>query len=151
MKKTAILIIFLLSFIFANAQDHEQDTIKQPNWFERVFLGKPVIVHDTVYLFKEYDEEESEDEEDEETSGGIGLPIDTLSTQEKFLKVILFDNGSWMYYDVPKPDLPDFITNDHWMTNQVHAYVDLKDADLPDEVDLVLCDSLHGWHIPGEG
>lgn len=151
MKKTAILIIFLLSSILASAQDHEQDTIKQPNWFERVFLGKPVIVHDTVYLFKEYDEEESEDEEDEETSGGIGLPIDTLSTQEKFLKVILFDNGSWMYYDVPKPDLPDFITNDHWMTNQVHAYVDLKDADLPDEVDLVLCDSLHGWHIPGEG
>ena len=151
MKKFIAITIILISSIAIQAQNQSADTIKQPNWFERVFLGKPVIVHDTIYLYPDYDEEECDEEEDEDTSGGIGLPFDTLSTDDKFLKVILFDNGSWLYYDVPKPDLPDFITNDHWMTNQVHAYVDVKDTDLPDEVDLVLCDSLHGWSLPGVG
>lgn len=151
MKKLVTLSIFLLSVVLVSAQTHDQDTVKQPNWFERVFLGRPVIVHDTVYMFMETPEEEEIEENDEETSGGIGLPIDTLRTRDKFLKVILFDNGSWMYYDVPKPDLPDFISNDHWMTDQVHAYYDVNVKDLPDEVDLVLCDSAHGWHIPGEG
>lgn len=156
MKKLVALIILLVSAIVLPAQEHKEDTIKQPNWFQRVFLGQPVIVHDTVYLYTDYDDEDddtedNDTEDDEETSGGIGLPFDTLSTGDKFLKVILFDNGSWMYYDVPKPDLPDFITNDHWMTTQVHAYTDVKDTDLPEEMDLLLCDSLHGWHIPGEG
>ena len=153
MKKFVVLIIFLLSFFLV----HAQDTLKQPNWFQRVFLGQPVIVHDTVYVFleEEYDDEEEEeepdDEDEEETSGSIGLPFDTLSTTDKYLKVILFDNGSWMYYELPKPDLPDFISNDHWMTTQVHAYYDINPQDLPESLDLVLCDSLHGWHIPGSG
>lgn len=151
MKKLVALLILLISAIVLPAQAPSQDTVKQPNWFQRVFLGQPVIVHDTIYLYPEYDDDDDGSEDDEETSGSIGLPFDTLNTGDKFLKVILFDNGSWMYYDVPKPDLPDFITNDHWMTNQVHAYTDVKDTDLPEEVDLLLCDSVHGWHIPGEG
>ena len=147
MKRLTALTILLLSALLLQAQDK----VKQPNWFERVFLGKPIIVHDTVYLFPdEYDDEECEDDDDE-TSGSIGLPIDTLNTTDKFLKVILLDNGTWVYYDVPKPELPDFISNAHWMTDQVHAYFDVNVQDLPEEVDLVLCDSLHGWHIPGEG
>ena len=147
MKRLVFLSILLLSAIILQAQD----TIRQPNWFERVFLGKPVIVHDTIYLFPDaFDDEECEDD-DEETSGSIGLPIDTLNTTDKFLKVIIFDNGTWVYYDIPKPELPDFISNDHWMTDQVHAYYDVNVKDLPEELDLVLCDSLHGWHIPGEG
>jgi len=147
MKRLIAIAIFLLPVLALQAQD----TVKQPNWFQRVFLGQPVIVHDTIYFYVDsYDDEEC-DEEDEETSGGIGMPIDTLSTEDKFLKVILFDNGTWIYYDIPKPDLPDFISNDHWMTDQVHAYYDVSIKDLPEEVDLVLCDSLHGWCIPGEG
>jgi len=147
MKRLIAIAIFLLPVLALQAQD----TVKQPNWFQRVFLGQPVIVHDTIYFYVDsYDDEEC-DEEDEETSGGIGMPIDTLSTEDKFLKVILFDNGTWIYYDIPKPDLPDFISNDHWMTDQVHAYYDVSVKDLPEEVDLVLCDSLHGWCIPGEG
>ena len=150
MKKLVALLIFFISAIALNAQD--QDPVKQPNWFKRVFLGQSVVVHDTVYIVvHDYEDEEECDEDDEETSGSIGLPIDTLSTNDKFLKVILFDNGSWVYYDIPKPELPDFISNDHWMTDQVHAYFDVNVKDLPEELDLVLCDSIHGWCIPGEG
>lgn len=151
MKKIIAITIFLISNILLYAQNTESDTIKQPNWFERVFLGKPVVVHDTVYLLQEYDEEDDEEFEDNENSGGIPMPFDTLSTNDKYLKVILFDNGSWLYYEIPKPDLPDFISNDHWMTDQVHAYEDVNIKDLPEEWDLVLCDSTHSWHLPGYG
>ena len=152
MKKLVALTILLLFSFVLHAQNQEKEAVKKPNWFQRVFLGKPVIVHDTIYIINDsYDEEDDCEEDEEETSGGIGMPIDTLSTEDKFLKVILFDNGTWMYYDVPKPDLPDFISNDHWMTDMVHAYYDVNIKDLPEEVDLVLCDSLHGWHIPGVG
>ena len=135
MKKLVALLIFLISAIALNAQT--QDPVKQPNWFERVFLGQSVVVHDTVYIIvHDYEDEEECDEDEEETSGSIGLPIDTLSTNDKFLKVILFDNGSWVYYDIPKPELPDFISNDHWMTDQVHAYFDVNVKDLPEELEL---------------
>lgn len=147
MKKLVFITIILLSSIVL----HAQDTPAQPNWFQRVFLGQPVIVHDTVYIIQEVDEELTEEEAEEETGGSIPMPLDTLSTIDKFQKVILFDNGSWMYYELPKPELPDFITDDHWMTNTVHAYTDVREADLPDEVVLVLCDSLHGWCIPAQG
>ena len=148
MKRLIALTISLCSFLFLQAQD----TVQQPNWFQRVFLGQAVIVHDTVFIYPDtFDDEEECEDEEEETSGSIGMPIDTLNTEDKFLKVILLDNGTWMYYDIPKPDLPDFISNDHWMTDQVHAYSDINIKDLPEELPLVLCDSLHGWHIPGEG
>ena len=152
--KRLLFILFLLLFTSsAFAQEGEKDAVKQPNWFQRVFLGKPVIVHDTIYIIQDYIDDEEEDcyEDEEETSGSIGMPIDTLSTDDKFLKVILFDNGTWVFYDIPKPEIPDFISNDHWMTDQVHAYYDVNLKDLPEEVDLVLCDSLHSWHILGDG
>ena len=151
MKKFIILSLFLISSVILNAQSVKQDSIRQPNWFERVFLGKPVIVHDTVYVISEYEEEEGAYEEEDENGGSIPMPFDTLSTNDKYLKVILFDNGSWLFYEIPKPDLPDFISNDHWMTDQVHAYSDVSVKDLPEELDLVLCDSLHSWHMPGFG
>lgn len=145
MKKLPILLLLLVSITAVPAQEP-----KQPNLFQRIFNPQPVIIHDTVYVYPDLLDEE-ECEEEEETSGSIGLPFDTLNTDDKYQKVILFDNGSWMYYDIPKPDLPDFISNDHWMTDQVHAYSDVNVKDLPEEVDLVLCDSVHAWHLPGEG
>ena len=69
MKKFIILSLFLISSVILNAQSVKQDSIRQPNWFERVFLGKPVIVHDTVYVISEYEEEEGAYEEEDENGG----------------------------------------------------------------------------------
>ena len=148
MKRLFISFLFVLFTISAFAQD----TIRAP-WYKRIFCCKSyVIIHDTVYIYAadtlaEGDlatEGESLDEED-------FAPIDTLCTDDKYKRIILFDNGSWVYFDLPKPDLPDSISSDHWRTELVHAYYDVNVKDLPDEVDLVLCDSTHGWHIPCVG
>lgn len=151
MKKALYIILFLFVSLSSFGQKPDQEPEKEKNWFQRIFSRPTVVIHDTIYIdTTDYDEIFGE-ELDNETEGSIPMPFDTLNTADKFLKVILFDNGSWVYYDIPKPDLPDFITNDHWMTSQVHAYIDIKDTDLPEEIDLVLCDSLHGWSIPGTG
>lgn len=156
MKRLTLILFIALFATPAFAQDHEQDTVEKLNWFQRIFHKPTVIVHDTIYIYgtEEEDPDELYDEdmeENESSSGSIPMPFDTLNTDDKYQKVILFDNGSWLYYDIPKPDLPDFISNDHWMTDQVHAYCDVNVKDLPEELDLTLCDSVHGWHIPGEG
>ena len=156
MKRHIILSFLMLFAIQAVAQDIEEDTIKKPNWFQRVFGRHTEVVHDTVYIFiNKYIDSEAEDDDElmekEESSGSIPLPFDTLDTDDKFQKVILFDNETWAYWDIPKPDVPDFISNDHWMTESVHAYTDINIQDLPEEVTLILCDSTHAWHIPGNG
>ncbi len=168
MKKLSLLFLLFLFAAPSFAQDPQQDTLEKKNWFQRVFSPKTVIVHDTIYIYEQDEElfeEEAEDIDESEGNesaeleelnenqkkGSIPMPFDTLNTDDKFTKVILFDNGSWMYYDIPKPDLPDFISNDHWMTDQVHAYTDINVQDLQEEIDLVLCDSVHGWCIPGNG
>lgn len=164
MKKFFPFILFLLFTFPAIAQDISQDTIiEKESWFKRVFGKRTVVVHDTVlvhdtivYFTNRYANELDDDEdiemmEMEEYRGIIPLPFDTLDTEDKFQKVILFDNGSWIYLDIPKPDVPDFISNDHWMTSSVHAYTDIKLQDLPEDTTLILCDSTHHWHLPGEG
>ncbi len=166
MKRLITLTISILLSIPAIAQDfeivnsNEGDTIKKLTWFQRLFSKRTEVVHDTVYIFinnyldsNNEDAEEDDDElmEKEEHSGSIPLPFDTIDTDDKFQKVLLFDNGTWAYWDVPKPDVPDFISNDHWMTESVHAYTDINIKDLPEKVTLVLCDSTHSWHIPGNG
>ena len=156
MKRLSILLFFIAIAIPTFAQAPSQDTVEQRSWFKRIFSRPTVVIHDTVYIFENvYPEEDGFDdmEEAEETHprGGIPVPVDTLGTADKYRKVILFDNSTWLYLDLPKPELPDFIVNDHWMTDHVHAYYDVNVKELPDEVDLVLCDSTHGWHIPGIG
>ena len=149
MKRLLYIVFILLLALPAAAQDQPE----KRGFFQRLFGRSTTVVHDTVYVcISDYPEEfDDEDYLGEETTGSIPMAIDTLNTIDKFQKVILFDNGTWIYYDIPRPDLPDFISNDHWMTSQVHAYSDVSVRDLPDSTLLVLCDSLHGWHIPGVG
>lgn len=157
MKRLTLLSLLLIAFALpAFSQEPAQDTIEKKPWFKRIFSRPTVVVHDTVFIYgSENPDEEIDDDSDEleemHPDGGIPIPVDTLSTDDRYQKVILFDNGSWVYLDLPKPDLPDFISNDHWMTDHVHAYYDVNIKELPEEVDLVLCDSTHGWHIPGIG
>ena len=158
-KATITLLILLFSLPLLAQEPPKSDTLRGiRGWFQHLRDRRTIIVHDTIYIVTEIDDEEDldieEDPEDEVVGanrGGIPMPFDTLNTDDKYQKVILFDNGSWIYYDIPKPDLPDFISNDHWMTDQVHAYYDVNVKDLPEELDIVLCDSVHGWHIPGYG
>ena len=103
MKKLLISLLFICIALPAFAQDNNQgneEKEEKKNWFQRLFTKHPVEIHDTVYIFvNEYlnEEEEETDLVEEERTGAIPMPFDTLNTDDKFQKVILFDNGSWAY------------------------------------------------------
>ena len=122
------------------------------------------MVHDTVYIYADslavdtihdFDHDDSiaddDDEEEEiELAGSIPTPFDTIDTEDKFQKVILFDNGTWAYYNIDKPEIPDSLNTDYWDTEVIHVVgVDLKS--LPDPLFITLVDSVHGYCIPHPG
>lgn len=149
MKKILAITACLL---FANV------CLAQEGFFQR--LKNIFVVHDTIYIYEQpaildtivtNDEEEGEEEDGEELSESIPMPIDTLDTRDRYQKVVLFDNGTWLYYNLDKPQIPDSLDDDHWITEQVHSYSDVALKDLPDEVELILVDSVHGYCIPHPG
>ena len=130
----------------------------QDGFFQRI--KNRFIEHDTVYIYVDALESDSiglkvdlpsEEEDEDENSESIPMPIDTLDTGDKFIKVVLFDNGTWLYYNLEKPVIPDTLDTDHWVTDYVHSYTDIALKDLPEETDIVLVDSLHGFCIPYPG
>ena len=146
-KLTAIIICLLLSSV-AFSQDNE-------GFFKR--WRNRHTVHDTIYIYVHgndtivVDNSDEDDEEDEEFSEGIPVPIDTLNTDQRYKKVVLFDNGTWLYYNIERPEIPDSISTDHWETQWVHTYRDIALNDLPDSVVLRLVDSVHRFCIPHPG
>ena len=157
MKKYLVLIICFLFSSLAFAQDNN-------NFFYR--LKERFVVHDTIYIYMQpagsdtivvahdndgVSEEYDEEEENDEHSSGISVPIDTLDTSNRYQKVVLFDNGTWLYYNIERPQIPDSLDDDYWVTEQVHSYSDVALKDLPNEVELVLVDSVHSYCIPHPG
>ena len=151
MKKYIVLIVCFLVSSVAFAQDNN-------GFFQR--LKEHFVVHDTIYIYVQpsspdsivaNEENESDDEEEEELSESIPVPIDTLNTSDRYQKVVLFDNGTWLYYNLEKPLIPDSLDDDHWETERVHSYKDVALKDLPEEVELKLVDSVHGFCIPHPG
>lgn len=150
MKRLLSFIFFLLLTTVAFSQDNK-------GFFSR--LKNVFVVHDTVYINVNQnsndsivdEEEDEEDEESDERSEGIPVPIDTLNTHDMFQKVVLFDNGTWLYYNIDRSFIPYTMDSDHWTTEQVHSYNDIALNDLPETVVLHLVDSIYGYCIPHPG
>jgi hypothetical protein len=128
MKRIFALFICLLLTSAAFSQD-------KGGFFQRI--KEIFVVHDTIYVYADSaamnyvqiidhdaidpdddvdddtdDENDENDENGENTSvieitGSIPTPFDTIDTKDKFSKVILFDNGTWSYYNLEKPEIPD--------------------------------------------
>ncbi len=73
--------------------------------------------------------------------------IDTLDTDDKFVKIVIYSNKTWDYIDMGRPVIDEEKIFDDW-SESIHAYRDVKLADLPEEIDICLTDSLHGWSYP---
>jgi hypothetical protein len=76
------------------------------------------------------------------------LVIDTLDTDDKFTKIILYDDYTWAYFDLGRPVIDTAEFFDSWEGTGVHSFRDVKLSDLPEEVDLLLIDSLNGFCVP---
>lgn len=159
MKRTIALIACLLLTSVMFAQD-------RGGFFKR--LKEVFVVHDTIYIYAdsiatelphgfEHDDMVIDDDDDDddnegriEFDGSIPTPFDTLDTGDKFKKVILFDNSTWAYFNIDKPEIPDSLSTDYWDTEVIHVHgVDLNS--IPNQLDIPLVDSVHRFCIPHPG
>ncbi len=160
MKRILVLIACLLLTSAAFSQE-------RGGFWHR--LREAFIVHDTIYIYADstatdaphdFDHDDSiidDEEEDDENEGGeieftgsIPTPFDTLDTDDKFKKVILFDNSTWAYFNIDKPEIPDSLSTDYWDTEIIHV-TGVEWKDIPDNVDILLVDSIHSYCIPHPG
>ena len=142
-----LFILAICCFIVTSSFSQEKTPL-----LKRLFpkLTDTIYVHDTVFIMTEPIVEEEEDDEDG-APGNIPMPVDTLDTDDKYRKVFLFDDNTWAYFDINKPNLSDTLDNSYWDTENVHTYRDVNLKNLPDEIDLVLVDSTHAYCIPAKG
>ncbi len=78
-------------------------------------------------------------------------PIDTLDTNDKFVKIILFDNKTWDSVDIGRPVINDNDLDTLFWNDKIHSYKDVPLSELPDEIDLMLVDSTHSFCAPTIG
>lgn len=78
--------------------------------------------------------------------------IDTLSTADENVKIIIYTNNTWRYY---YPDLQTRIDKDiykeHWVNDHVFAYTDIQLNDLPQVTEMELIEKYEDFHAPAVG
>ncbi|MBR0255746.1 MAG: peptidoglycan DD-metalloendopeptidase family protein [Bacteroidales bacterium] len=127
MAKHCLLILFalLLSTFSLSAQEPDTSYFSHPEMNE---------VHD-----------------ESDSTMMLAKAIDTLATPDKYVKIILFDDHTWDYIELERPDIDTTGLFEDWNIESVHAYRDVKISDLPEEVDLLLVDSIHHFAAPYVG
>ncbi|MDL2242345.1 peptidoglycan DD-metalloendopeptidase family protein, partial [Bacteroidales bacterium OttesenSCG-928-K03] len=76
------------------------------------------------------------------------IAIDTIDSKDKFIKIILFDDHTWNYLDLHKPQISEDILTYYWDSEKIHSYKELDIKTLPDEIPIALIDSLSGFCSP---
>jgi len=64
------------------------------------------------------------------------------------LPIVLLEDFSWQYLDLGKPVFDELEMYTGWDSSSIHAFKDLELEDMPDEITLVLADSLQGFCCP---
>ncbi|MBR7027744.1 MAG: peptidoglycan DD-metalloendopeptidase family protein [Bacteroidales bacterium] len=82
----------------------------------------------------------------------IRLPLDTLDTQDKYTRVILFDDNTWSYLDLGHPKIDtSSLFDEYWTNTEMHAYSSYPASLIPEEFELLLADSLNNYCPPIQG
>lgn len=78
--------------------------------------------------------------------------MDTISTADKYLKVILYSDYTWEYMELPRPAINEAeLMDEDWDNVVIHAYRDIDVSKMPDSVDLLLADDIHPFCLPIKG
>jgi len=74
--------------------------------------------------------------------------MDTLDTRDKYVKIILYSDHTWSYFDTGRPviDTAGFFLG--WDTGTIHVFRDKVPSDLPEEVDIRLVDADNPFCAP---
>lgn len=81
------------------------------------------------------------------TLGKVAV-IDTLPTANSALSIVLFNDNTWRYILAEDYKNDPEVFNDHWTTDNIHAYGDVALESLPEATAIRLVDSLESYHYP---
>lgn len=82
---------------------------------------------------------------------GNARVIDTLDTDDKFVKILIYDNYTWEFWNLERPVIDTAGFYDGWDSEKIHAFKGMPLDSLPDEIDLLLVDEVHPFCIPVTG
>lgn len=82
---------------------------------------------------------------------GLVSVVDTLATESEALSIILFNDNTWRYMLTESYERDTAVFNDHWDTQNTHAYADVELSSLPQSIAIQLVDSLSSYHYPYVG
>lgn len=77
--------------------------------------------------------------------------LDTLDTDDRFTKLVLFADHSWELVELPRPNVDDEDFELNWDNDVIHAYKGISLDEVPDEVMLALVDSASTFCCPVVG
>lgn len=81
-------------------------------------------------------------------SNPLRKPIDTLSTSNDKIKILLYPDNTWSYYQVETIDDPEEVYKKNWITNQIFAYRNMPTKNIPETVELELIKTYNDFHAP---
>lgn len=81
----------------------------------------------------------------------IGRPIDTVDTDDKFVKIIIYEDFIWSYYDLGRPQIDTVGFFENWDEEVIHTLKEMPLDSIPEEVDVRLVDEIHPFVCPVKG
>ena len=126
MKKIIISLLILFAYAMGSASAQEPDTL-------------------------DFRHEMNEIEDEADSVMMLVRPIDTVDTEDKYMKIVLFNDHTWDYIELERPDIDTTGLFEDWDIESIHAYRDVKVSDLPESIDLLLVDSAHRFVAPFTG
>lgn len=86
-----------------------------------------------------------------DTSAIANSVLDTLDTDDRYTKLVLYADHSWSLIDIGHPSVDDEDFDDNWDNEVIHAYKGISLDEVPDEVMLSLVDSASTFCSPVVG
>ena len=80
-----------------------------------------------------------------------GAVLDTLDTDDKYTKLVLYTDNTWAYVELDRPHIDEEDFEEYWDNEQIHAYKGIDMNLVPDDVVLSLADSVHTFCSPVVG
>lgn len=79
------------------------------------------------------------------------IVVDTLSTENSALKVLLFNDGTWRYIQPITPERDSTVYSRYWDNDNISPYRSVKLDSIPSSVAINLVDSLKHYRFPYVG
>lgn len=132
-NKLLIFSVLLISTLSAYAQDADTTKMASTDSLRTAQMKTPAVPVHPV-----------------RTLGKVAV-IDTLSTGNDALSIVLFNDNTWRYILAEDYKNDPEVFNDHWNTKVSHAYGDVDVNSLPESTVIRLVDSLESYHYPYMG